>query len=129
MLKDLLQTAKVKNRRLRTVTLYLRNLFFVYILCSSISPAESLLRSVDVQNYQNGTYKYCRIYFISIPATDWTVPLYGAVLLTGGCGASGTLAVNGIGSLSESPFSLATGDVACRQMGYRGACVANKGSL
>ena len=64
-----------------------------------------------------------------MPATDWTVPLYGAVLLTGGGGASGTLAVNGIGSLCDSPFSLATGDVACRQMGYEGARAVKNGSL
>ena len=55
--------------------------------------------------------------------------MYGAVLLTGGGGASGTLAVDGIGSLCDSPFSLATGDVACRQMGYEGARAVKNGSL
>ena len=62
-------------------------------------------------------------------ATDWNVPLYGAILLTGGGGASGTLAVEGIGSLCDSPFSLATGDVACRQMGHKGARAVKKESL
>ena len=43
--------------------------------------------------------------------------------MTGGGGASGTLAVDGIGSLCDSPFGLATDDVACRQMGYeRSTC-------
>ena len=49
--------------------------------------------------------------------------------MTGGGGASGTLAVDGIGSLCDSPFSLATGQVACRQMGYKGVRAVKKGSL
>ena len=63
------------------------------------------------------------------PATEWSAPLYGAVLLTGGGGASGTLSVDGIGSLCDTPFSLATGDVACRQMGYQGARAVKRRSL
>ena len=49
--------------------------------------------------------------------------------MTGGGGASGTLAVLRIGSLCDTPFSLATGDVACRQMGYKGARAVKEGSL
>ena len=80
-----------------------------------------------VIQFYNKTNIICPLHFS--PATSLSAALYGAVTLTGGGGASGTLAVERIGSLCDTPLSLATGDVVCRQMGYQGARAVKKGSL